>query len=115
MRQTLHGPGAIWASGHWGWQWYAEHNGFPQIDVRASPLKAGDLLLVGREVDHENVLPQYSLRLVRVDTQDHPLENLVCSGRPARFYAFSYRQGPWSLSRSCLHHLDIYRVDQTQR
>jgi 4-amino-4-deoxy-L-arabinose transferase-like glycosyltransferase len=102
--------GRSWASGHWGWQWYAERNGIPELDVKSSLLRPGDLVLVGREVDHQAVPQRYPLRLVRVDAESASLDSLICSARPARFYAFSYRQAPWSLSRACVGHLDIYRV-----
>ena len=115
LSHSLPNKGAIWASGHWGWQWYAEQNGIPQIDVENSPVKPGDLVLVAREVDHQDLPAKYVLRLIRTDTQSNPLQNLICVGRTARFYAFSYRDGPWSLSRDCVNHLDIYRVERVNR
>ena len=42
-------------------------------------------------------------------TQQDPLLSLFCTARRARFYATDLT-GPWSLSRSCVGHLSIYRV-----
>jgi hypothetical protein len=39
------------------------------------------------------------------------LLNLFCTGRKARFYAYNFTQAPWSLSRACLNHVYVFRVD----
>ena len=36
LAQSLSPAGSVWASGHWGWQWYATQRGFRQVNVRSS-------------------------------------------------------------------------------
>jgi 4-amino-4-deoxy-L-arabinose transferase-like glycosyltransferase len=119
LTRSLPRTGTIWISGHWGWQWYTERNGLQQVDVRSSQLHPEDLLLVAREVDHQALVRPVALRLLRTDTETHPLLNLFCTGRHAvRFYDSwdeglprFFERAPWSLSRTCINHVDIFRVE----
>jgi len=98
----------IWVGGHWGWQWYATQNGLQEVDIHSSPIRPGDLFILPGDIDHEMPATPLHLRLLRADTQPHPLLNLFCTGQPARFYQFSIA-GPWALSRNCGNHIDVYR------
>ncbi len=40
VRSSLPAGATIWAAGHWGWQYYAMKNGFPEIDVGSGLAKA---------------------------------------------------------------------------
>jgi 4-amino-4-deoxy-L-arabinose transferase-like glycosyltransferase len=113
LKQKLPNSAAIWASGHWGWQWYAERNGFPEVDIRHSSLKPGDLILIPKEVDHQPLQMGLSQTLLRTESQTGPEWSLICSGRNARFYGFSgFWQAPWSLSLNCLNHIDVFRIER---
>jgi hypothetical protein len=110
LARLLSTTGDIWASGHWGWQWYATQNGFREVDARSSRLRPGDYLVVADDLDHERLQTPPPMRLVRTDTQTSPLLNLFCTGRHARFYVLYYKIAPWSLSLDCLNHLKVFRI-----
>jgi hypothetical protein len=101
----------IWTSGHWGWQWYAEQNGFREVDVHSSPLRPGDILVVAQDVDHQEPETPLDLRLVRTDTEGSAILNLFCTARTVRFYISPPKFGPWSLSRGCVNHVNVFRVE----
>jgi Dolichyl-phosphate-mannose-protein mannosyltransferase len=101
----------LWADGHWGWQWYAARSGMPQIDVAATPLHPGDLLAVADEVDHQPLRRPIHFTVVRADEETHPLWNLFCTGLPDTLYLSTIDQGPWSLTRHCVNHVHVLRVD----
>src|SRR5262249_36351599 len=108
LARSLPKNSAIWASGHWGWQWYAMQNGLREFDVHASPVRSGDLLLVPGEVDHQKPELSLGLRLLRTDTSDAPQWNLFCTSRGASFYMSPHRMGPWLLTRDCANHLQVF-------
>ena len=110
LAQSLSTTGNVWASGHWGWQWYATQNGFREVDARSSHLRPGDYLVVADDIDHERLKAPPPMRVVRTDTQSGPLLNLFCTGRHARFYALYYKVAPWSLSRDCLNHVTVFQI-----
>jgi 4-amino-4-deoxy-L-arabinose transferase-like glycosyltransferase len=113
LARSFSTTGDIWASGHWGWQWYATQNGFREVDARSSRLQPGDYLVLADDIDHERLHSPPPMRLVRTDTQGGPLLNLFCTGRHARFYALYYKVAPWSLSRDCLNHLTVFQILST--
>ena len=109
LAQSRSTASPVWVSGHWGWQWYATQNGLQEIDVRSSRLRPGDHFVVAD--DDQPLKPPPHMRLVRTDTEDHPLLNLFCTGRSARFYASTYMAAPWSLSRECLRHVAVFQIE----
>ena len=108
------GKPIVWASGHWGWQWYARSDGLNLIDRHSSPVRPGDILIVPREVPHEFPDKTLGFTLIQSDTESHPLLNLFCTGDPVRFYHTPNRLGSWSLSRDCLNHVDVFRAEAPQ-
>ncbi len=101
----------LWADGHWGWQWYTARAGLPQIDVAASPVRPGDLIAVGVEADHQPIRRALDLKVIREDEETLPLLNLFCTGRPDSLYETRGDIGPWTLSRRCVNHVQVLRVD----
>ena len=110
LGRTLPRAGTIWAGGHWGWQWYADNQGFREVDLKASPMQPGDLWVVARDAGPGDLRRPVKLQLLKTDTEDLPLLSFVCSGRPSRLYLFTPWEGPWSFSRDCVEHIDVYRV-----
>jgi hypothetical protein len=101
--------GTLWTSGHWGWQWYAAQNGIRQIDVRSSILRPGDTVIIAREIDRQTLpAPPAPVHLALTDTEPARFADVLCTRR-ASFYG-SGQYGPWSLSRSCRDHIDVYWV-----
>jgi 4-amino-4-deoxy-L-arabinose transferase-like glycosyltransferase len=99
-----------WASGHWGWQWYTERHGIVQVDVRSSPLAVGDLVLVAREANPQPLTQPLALEHLRTDTE-RPAWQPFCTSRNGGFYGYrALMQTPWSLTRACVHHIDILRM-----
>jgi hypothetical protein len=82
------------------------------VDVRASPLRKGDILVVATSVAHQDLQTQPVLSRIGGEEQTKPLLNLVCAARPMRLYASGSTLGPWSLSRQCVARIDVYRVEQ---
>jgi 4-amino-4-deoxy-L-arabinose transferase-like glycosyltransferase len=109
VARSLPPTGTVWTSGHWGWQWYAEQNGMHQIDGEAIDLRPGDWVVIADDVEPLPDLVGPNLTLVREVTQPDRELSLFCTARPSRFYS-SGVHGPWSLSRSCVGHLSIYKV-----
>jgi len=114
LAHSLPKTAPIWAAGHWGWQWYATHNGFQEVDIHSSRPQPGDIFILPEDVDHEMPEAPLHLRLLRTDIQPRPLLNLFCTGLPARFYEFPLA-GPWTLSRNCINRIDIYQVVTANR
>jgi 4-amino-4-deoxy-L-arabinose transferase-like glycosyltransferase len=110
LAQLLPAAGTIWASGHWGWQWYATQNGFREVDARSSHLQPGDYLAVADDIAHERLKAPPPMRLLWTDTQGGSLLNLFCTGRHARFYVSYYKVAPWSLSGDCLNHVTVFQI-----
>lgn len=111
LERSLPNKGTIWTNGHWGWQWYAQLAGFKEVDIKASRVRAGDLLVVPEQVNHQPLSQPVALSLIRTDYEANSVLNVFCTGRDVRFYEYSYRQGPWSLSRNCLNRVDVFEVE----
>jgi 4-amino-4-deoxy-L-arabinose transferase-like glycosyltransferase len=109
LAQSLPKDAPIWATGQLGWQWYAKQQGFQEVDVLSSVIHPGDIYIEPIEVDHSRPHVPTTLQLFRTDVQPNPLVNLLCTGRPARFYRSSLT--PWSVSRNCTNHINVYRVE----
>jgi 4-amino-4-deoxy-L-arabinose transferase-like glycosyltransferase len=112
LGRDLATAGTVWASGHWGWQWYAARSGFRQVDVVSSDLRPGDYFVVAPLIDHQELRRPPPMRLVRTDTQRRPLLNLLCTGREVRFYSSSISFGPWSVSRACLGRMEVFEIEK---
>ncbi len=110
LARNLPQAGAKWASGHWGWQWYAARNGFRQVDIKSSVLRPGDDYLVATDADHQPLRRPPLMVHLRTDVQAAPLLSLLCTARTMRFYLSSATTAPWSLSRECFARVDIFRV-----
>jgi len=107
IKQLVPPATRAWTSGHWGWQWYAARAGFKQVDVVASDLKQGDWIIIPREVDHQKLQQNVSLKLLFTVTQDYPGLSMFCTGRPAMFYASPVA---WTVSMECLNHIDVFEI-----
>ncbi len=110
LARSLPKTGTLWASGHWGWQWYARQAGFKEVDVKSSKFAPGDIIVVPEQPDYEMPHQPVSLRIIRSDRQDVTFMDPFCTGRSMRLYEYTFREAPWSLSRSCSNTIDIYRV-----
>jgi 4-amino-4-deoxy-L-arabinose transferase-like glycosyltransferase len=113
IRATLPGDARIWFTGHWGWQWYAERNGFSGVDVRQLELAPGDFLIIPLDVNREfapSVPPPPPLTLLRTDRKPLGIGDIFCTADPARFYMTDFLESPWRLTRSCSNTVLIYRV-----
>jgi hypothetical protein len=104
-------PATIWTSGHWGWQWYATQNGLREVDVHSSVLRPGDYFVVPDDVDHQPLEAPPAMRLVRTDTQERSLLNVICTGRTVRFYASDFGTAPWSLTRNCINRITVFEIE----
>ncbi len=102
--------GHRWVDGGFGLLWYAKQNGYRTMDPNR-PLAPGDVLLVGPYIAFQTPALETPVKRLRLDVQTKPLLNLFCTGRPWRFYEFTYAEGPWSLSRNCLGRVDLWIAD----
>ena len=100
----------VWTSGHWGWQWYAEINNIPQIDVVHAKLNPGEYFIIPANIGHQRLKSNTPLTLVETHSANPDLLSLACTARKARFYGNKIT-GPWSFSRNCIGQIDIYRAE----
>lgn len=112
-------PGhAMWAVGHWGWQWYAGKAGMQVYDQHTTVLKRGDLLAASAVAAGQSLRPEHASRLRLVRTLEIPATPLT--------YLRTFRQNPWggyysfrwmnrtlpfSLTRDPLDVFDVYVVE----
>jgi 4-amino-4-deoxy-L-arabinose transferase-like glycosyltransferase len=103
-------PGRLWVDGHFGLQWYAKRHGLRELEARKFVVAPGDMVAIATEIPHEELASAQGLSHVRSDVQTGSFFNLFCTARPWRFYQSSYRTGPWSLSRSCVGKVEVFRA-----
>lgn len=111
IRAKLGSEMRVWTSGHWGWQWYSTKAGFHQVDYRQTHFAAGDIFVEAPDIDHQYPTSRLSLTPLWTEVQERQWASLFCTARRWQFYMSSSRFGPWSLSRKCLGHVTVYRVN----
>lgn len=104
-------PAAVVAVGHWGWQWYAERQGWRAYDRQHTELGAGHLVFQPTKVNRPPFSSDHAGRLVHVGEVPVPATALTMI-RTAPLYTFSWRMGiaPIAFSRSPVETFEVYRA-----
>ncbi len=115
IRKELPTTANIYFTGHWGWQWYAKHNGMQQLAALHPQLKVGDYLVYPEGIHQQtlaNVLPRFRLKLVKKYTQTASvLTFFTTRGNMASFYYSDADTSPWSLSWHQIPPIVVYLVE----
>lgn len=115
LGRTLASRNTLWASGHWGWQWYATQDGFREVDVSSSILRPGDYFVIADDVDHQPLKTRPSMHVMRVDEQKASLLNIFCTGPTVGLYLSTAWTVPWSLRPDCLGRVTVFQVSGNPR
>jgi hypothetical protein len=113
----------VWFTGHWGWQWYASHVGFRQLDTAKPAFAVGDYVLVteglrldGTEYTYKNlgatIETNHGLRPVFEETQRPSWTTFFCTAGISLFY--SSTRSPWTLTRHCISRVRVFEVRPPQ-
>jgi hypothetical protein len=101
-------------SGHWGWQYYAQREGFQPWDARWRSAPTGAIVVVPARSDLQWIHPEVARRFRLLDwitVPPHPLR-LTTSNRAAgiRFYGGDYGELPWGLSSGPTEEFFIFAI-----
>ena len=101
--------GTLWFGGHWGWQWYARHEGMAQLHWPHSSVASGDYIILPDAIPRQAVPADVRLKEIRVYPPE-PLQWTCCStsNGAASFYAARFL--PWNIARSPLGSIRVYQV-----
>jgi hypothetical protein len=110
-------PGsAVWAVGHWGWQWYAREAGLHIYDQQETTLHAGDYVVVPLVVSGQELRPDHrqQLRLVTtVTVRAQATAYLRTMGSGASYYGFYWHRAfPFRFATAPLESFSMYVVDR---
>ncbi len=100
--------------GHWGWQFYAQREGFQAWDARRRSAPAGTIVVIPVRADKQFIQPA-------VFNQLHRLDQIVIPANPVRlttwnrnsgfrFYGGDFGQLPWGFSSEPTELFTIYEV-----
>jgi hypothetical protein len=109
------GPGTVWFTGHWGWQWYAAAAGMRQYDTSAFETpRPGDRFVIPRNVVRQTITDQDCRALTAIDSVVVPASALTLL-RPMfgihGAFAFSVFNAPWIITRDPLEVFTIFRYE----
>lgn len=104
--------------GHWGWQWYAQKEGFVQYDKWDSQFKDGDILVMP-EMEQQIINPIHSRYMFQYDSIEVPFQPLAYIRTmtdplvaPRGYYATGDEYLPWIVSSEPLENFRIFKVDR---
>lgn len=100
----------VWATGHWGWQWYSKKAGMLFYEYDVSAPKAGDYFVIPEVIAKQKVSDNIVLEKEAKIIYPPSLLNFFTTAHFARFYnSYSY-QLPWYLSAAPVDSVAVYRV-----
>ncbi|SFC77749.1 ArnT family glycosyltransferase [Spirosoma endophyticum] len=97
----------IWTVGHWGWQWYAQQNGFREVQTDSMQFHTGDYLVRPSGVDSQEIPNGVQLRPVSALTSPFTWLTFVSTGYYNCFYG---RGTSWAYSKFPIDSIKIYQV-----
>lgn len=102
----------IWTAGHWGWQWYAQQNGFKEVQADSMQFRTGDYLVKPQGIDSQRI-PD-GVRLQQVDYLTTPYNWFLFIS--TSYYNCFYRKGAaWAYSKFPIDTVKIYKVTAIPR
>ncbi len=112
IRARFAGP--VEFAGHWGWQYYADREGFRAWDARRVDVPAGTIVVVPLRADKQWIHPAVARRFRLVDQITVPPAplGLTTWDREAgfRFYGGDFGQLPWGFSSGPTERFAVYEV-----
>lgn len=102
--------GTVWAPGHWGWQWYAERAGMSTYGVKTSPVQPGDILVIPRDHDKQDVAENLVLTPLATWDQAPGPATFLNVEQYAGMYSSGYIKLPWNLDHTYRKTIMAYRV-----
>lgn len=118
IRALLPSSARVYFVGHWGWQWYAAHNGMQQYDLKTTQLSTGDYLIAPHIIGAVPIAARYGpfLKPIR-DVEAPPAFALFCrtisTQPPTNFYGGGWNPLPWSFSSGPMETYTIFQVSST--
>ena len=97
----------IWTAGHWGWQWYAQQNGFKEVQADSMQFHTGDYLARPSGIDSQEIPKGVQLQMVNALTSPFTWLTFVSTGYYNCFYG---RGTSWAYSKFPIDSVKIYRV-----
>ena len=88
---------AVWFQGHWGFQWYMEHEGGQALDVENPAWESGDVLIL--PLDNANVFFDHPAQILEEQMFRYdvvPWASLMCVERGAGFYTDVFGPMPFN-------------------
>ncbi len=111
LRQSVPVSAHVWFTGHWGWQWYAEHSGLRELDVHNPRFAPGDYLAVPLDLGGDDPInSDLKLTELRTDRRKASWRDLFCTANPASFYDSNIHLPPWTISRHCGGQITMFRI-----
>ncbi|MBD2753136.1 glycosyltransferase family 39 protein [Spirosoma sp. BT704] len=97
----------IWTAGHWGWQWYAQQNGFKEVQADSMQFRTGDYLVQPQGIDSQRIPDGVRLQQVNYLTSPFSWLTFISTSYYNCFYG---RGAAWAYSRFPIDTVKIYRV-----
>ncbi len=99
----------IWATGHWGWQWYAKKAGMKIYSQDEDwKLKKGDLLIIPNNIAKQTINENILLDTIAFKTEQYNYMTLISVNNFASLYNTFYKKPAWSLSKSTIDTIFIH-------
>lgn len=97
----------IWTAGHWGWQWYAQQNGFKEVQADSMQFRTGDYLVKPQGIDSQRIPDDVHLQQVNYLTSPY---NWLIFISTSYYNCFYGRGAAWAYSKFPIDTVKIYRV-----
>ncbi|MBK9419585.1 MAG: glycosyltransferase family 39 protein [Flavobacteriales bacterium] len=110
IAQEMGGDGTIWSAGHWGWQWYTAQAGMRTYEQHGAQPVPGDVVVMPEEYDAQAIAGTVQAVLLRSYEAPPTASTFFNVEQFAGMYTSSYGKLPWSLSRSHIKTIRVYRV-----
>jgi 4-amino-4-deoxy-L-arabinose transferase-like glycosyltransferase len=99
-----------WSAGLWGWKWYAVENGMKPYTMNYSDVKEGDYIVFPGDVSPQKINENINLVLVDKKWEEADLLTFFSGNDFASLYNSTQKKPPWTLSKSPVDTIFIYRI-----
>jgi hypothetical protein len=110
VAEAVEGPGRTWATGHWGWQWYAEAQGIRSYAMHAPPPVPGDVFVVPENMSRQHINPKLRGVKFREWPGTSAMGDFFNVSGDASMYSSDYEHLPWHLSRDPYGSIRAWRI-----
>jgi hypothetical protein len=100
LAAKVHGE-SVWFEGHWGFQYYAQQRGFRPVDLHATVLRPGEVLVLPRNNTRVHPPPWTAISLQAVvDFPPSPWAATMSPSAGAGFYSDQWGPLPFAFGRA---------------